>query len=86
MRCKLNQDSFPPNFVSANYSLDAICVLTTKESNYMVGWCFIATLIFQMVFAGWRLYRDAFGKCRVHKLMEKFGSCFSNQEVIKTMQ
>ena len=83
MLCRLNQDAFPPNFVSANYSLDALCVLTTKECNYLVGWCFIAALVFQTVYVAWRLYRDMFGKCRIHKLVEKFGRNFPSQEVIR---
>ena len=81
MMCTLNDKSFPPNFFPANYSVDFVCFLTTKENNYLLGWCFIGTLVLQMVYVGWRLGRDVFGKSRIHKLMLKFGSQYSLPQV-----
>ena len=82
MMCQLTEDSFPPQFFPANYSADFVCALTTKENNYLMGWCFIGALVLQMVYVAWRLLRDAFGKCRIHRLMLKFGSQHILQEVI----
>ena len=80
--CQLTGDSFPPQFFPANYSADFVCALTTKENNYLMGWCFIGALVLQMVYVAWRLLRDALGKCRIHSLMMKFGSQHILQEVI----
>ena len=81
MMCTLNDKSFPPNFFPSNYSANFVCFLTTKENNYLLGWCFIGTLVLQMVYVGWRLGRDVFGKSRIHKLMLKFGSQYSLPQV-----
>ena len=79
--CRLDDKSFPPNFFPTNHSIEFVCFLTTKENNYLLGWCFIGTLVLQMVYVGWRLGRDIFGKSRIHRLMLKFGSQYSLPQV-----
>ena len=81
MMCHLTDDSFPNGFVPSNFSMDLVCVLTTKEGNHILGCSFVSALIFQMAYVIWRLYRDAFGKSRIHSLLVNCSTQHSTQKV-----
>ena len=79
--CHISNESLPLGFVPSNFSMEFVCVLTTREGNHILGCCFVVTLVLQTGYVLWRLFRDTFGKSRIHQLIINSGTQHAIQKV-----